>query len=292
MDLQRFTPQGGLEWEGRSPRGWWKPCRAAWPSWAGTEVFLEEVVLCWVLKGRQGAPPPPPPHTPGSLPWSAYAEISCLSFCTASRIFSYLELASFCLVLAIYLRPTYVYRTCRTQMLSTFTCFSLVSSQGLWGLVRTPALQMSELRCWRSALSEVPLPGSISSDTNSVWSLSSNLCTSRQRPLYIAGAQEMVFVVVVLRWHKNEVRLFFRGQRRRLSPGCTDTARRRFASLVTLHRTCCGELSGLYLVSLGQEVSEPWGKLKLTPGGPVWPLPIPPLPSPLLPSPPSPPSFS
>ena len=62
MDLQRFTPQGGLEWEGRSPRGWWKPCRAAWPSWAGTEVFLEEVVLCWVLKGRQGAPPPPPPH--------------------------------------------------------------------------------------------------------------------------------------------------------------------------------------------------------------------------------------
>ena len=67
------------------------------------------------------------------------------------------------------------------------------------------------------------------------------------------------------------MRLFFRGQRRRLSPGCTDTARRRFASLVTLHRTCCGELSGLYLVSLGQEVSEPWGKLKLTPGGPVWP---------------------
>ena len=34
--------------------------------------------------------------------------------------------------------------------------------------------------------------------------------------------------------------------------------------------------------SLRQEVSEPWGKLKLTPGGPVWPLPIPPLPSPLL----------
>ena len=26
--------------------------------------------------------------------------------------------------------------------------------------------------------------------------------------------------------------------------------------------------------SLGQEVSEPWGKLKLTPGGPVWPLPF------------------
>ena len=78
------------------------------------------------------------------------------------------------------------------------------------------------------------------------------------------------------------MRLFFRGQRRRLSPGCTDTARRRFASLVTLHRTCCGELSGFIPGSLRQEVSEPWGKLKLTPGGPVWPLPIPPLPSPLL----------
>ena len=32
-----------------------------------------------------------------------------------------------------------------------------------------------------------------SSDLNSFWFLSSNLCASLQRPLYIAGAQEMGF---------------------------------------------------------------------------------------------------
>lgn len=130
-------------------------------------------------------------------------------------------------------------------------------------------------------MSEVPLPGSISSDTNSVWSLSSNLCTSRQRNLYIAGAQEMVWFFFFEMTQKRSEAFFQRPEEETVS---------------WLHRYSSEEVcipgnpsqdllrGAEWFIpgSLRQEVSEPWGKLKLTPGGPVWPLPIPPLPSPLL----------
>lgn len=48
-----------------------------------------------------------------------------------------------------------------------------------------------------------------SSDMNSVWSLSSNLCTSRQRPLYIAGAQEMVFFFFFFEMTQKRSEAFF-----------------------------------------------------------------------------------
>ena len=59
----------------------------------------------------------------------------------------------------------------------------------------TPTLQMRKLRCRgvKYLAQGHPARQYQSSDLNSVWSLPSNPCPSLQEPLYVVGAQEMIF---------------------------------------------------------------------------------------------------